>query len=313
MKPIVTLTLNSSIDVQWEVDDMLPVRKLRSSAPLEFPGAGGINASRVIKTLGGQSIAIHTAGWFTGHFLREMVGQHGLLTRTIPIAGHTRVSATVYERSSGQEYRITPPGPTLTEPEWQSCLSALADYQADYAILTGSLPLGIPKDFYARAARLCKARGMRVMLDTSGMPLFEALKEGAYLVKPNQHELEHLLGRKVSTPEDQEALCRQLVDEGKAEIVVLSLGEDGALLVSAEENLRLKPPKVEVKSAVGAGDSFIAGITFGLARGFTLADAFTLGVATGTASVLTAGSELSRREDVERLYQQMSGRPLMLD
>jgi 6-phosphofructokinase 2 len=312
MKLIVTLSLNSSVDVQWEVDEMVPVRKLRSSAPLQFPGAGGINVARVIKTLGGQSIAIHTAGWFTGHFFREMVEAHGLLTRTIPIAGATRTSATIYERSSGQEFRITPPGPELTEQEWQNCLSALSDYQTDYVVLTGSLPLGVPSDFYARAAHHAKQRNVRVILDTSGRPLFEALKEGAYLVKPNLHELEHLVGRKVSTPEDQEAICRQMVDQGKAEIVVLTLGDEGALLVSREENIRLTPPRVEVKSAVGAGDSFIAGITFGLAQGFSLRDAFTLGLATGTASVLTAGTELCRRDDVERLYREICGNDLTL-
>jgi 6-phosphofructokinase 2 len=313
MKLIVTLSLNSSVDVQWEVDEMVPVRKLRSSAPLQFPGAGGVNVSRVIKTLGGQSIAIHTAGWFTGHFFREMVEAQGLLTRTIPIAGATRTSATIYERSSGQEFRITPPGPTLTEQEWRNCLSALSDYPTDYVVLTGSLPLGVPQDFYARAARLAKASNVRVVLDTSGQALFEALKEGAYLVKPNQHELEHLVGRKLPDPEDQETVCRQMVDDGKAEIVVLTLGDEGALMISKDERVRLKAPKVEVKSAVGAGDSFIAGITFGLAQGFAPREAFALGLATGTASVLTAGTELCRREDVERLYREICGDPLLLD
>jgi 6-phosphofructokinase 2 len=312
MKPIITLSLNSSVDVQWEVDDMVPVRKLRSSAPLQFPGGGGVNVSRVIKTLGGQSIAIYTAGWFTGHFFREMVESHGLLTRTIPISGATRTSATIFERSSGQEFRITPPGPRLTEREWQNCLSAMFDYDADYVVLTGSLPLGVPNDFYARAARIAKDRGVRVVLDTSGMPLFEALKEGAYLIKPNLRELEHLAARKAVTPEDQEAICRQIIDEGRADIVALTLGEDGALLVSAEKSIRLETPTVQVKSAVGAGDSFVAGMTLGLAQGFSLQDAFTLGLATGTATVMTAGTELCRREDVERLYEQVGGRSLTL-
>ncbi len=291
---------------------MVPVRKLRSSAPLQFPGGGGVNVSRVVKTLGGQSIAIYTAGWFTGHFFREMVEAHGLLTRTITISGATRISATVYERSSGQEFRVTPPGPKLTEREWQNCLSALFDYDADYLVLTGSLPLGVPSDFYAQAARLAKQRGVRVVLDTSGMPLFEAIKEGAFLVKPNLRELEHLAARKAVTAEDQEALCRQMIDEGKAEIVALTLGEDGALLVSSEESIRLATPKVEVKSAVGAGDSFVAGMTLGLAQGLSPRDAFALGVATGTATVMTAGTELCRREDVERLYERIAGRPLTL-
>lgn len=313
MKPVTTLTLNSSVDVQWEVDDMVPVRKLRASSPTQFPGGGGINVSRVIKALGGQTVAIHTAGGYTGQFLRELIEAQGLLTRTIPIAGSTRVSATVYERQTGQEFRITPAGPELTEKEWRTALDALFDYDTDYIVLTGSLPPGVPQDFYARAARLARERNVRVVLDTSGRALFESLKEGVYLIKPNLRELEHLAARKASTPEEQEDICRQIIGEGKAEVVALTLGEEGALLAWAEGSLRMATPKVEVRSAVGAGDSFLAGMTLGLARGRPHEEAFALGLAAGTATVLTAGTELCRRKDVERLYAEIAGRPLDLE
>jgi 6-phosphofructokinase 2 len=312
MQQIVTVTLNSSIDVQWEVDEMVPVRKLRASDPLNFPGGGGINVSRVIKELGGHSIAVFTAGGFTGHFLREMVDTHGLVTRVISIAGPTRASATVFERSTGHEYRVTPPGPELSETEWTRCLDAVFQLDADYLVLTGSLPKGVPHDFYARIAHLAKERGVRVVLDTSGMALFDALKEGVYLVKPNLRELEHLTRRKATRPEDQEVLTRQLVDEGKAEVVALTLGDEGALLMHREGVKRLHTPRVNVKSTVGAGDSFVAGMTYGLALGWTTEDAFTLGVATGTATVLTAGTQLCHREDVERFYEAIGGKPLNL-
>ena len=312
MKSIVTLTMNSSIDVQWEVDHMLPVQKLRSSQPMRFPGGGGINVSRVIKTLGGRSIAAFTAGSITGQFFRELVDEQGLLTRVVPISGETRVSSTIFERSSGQEFRITPPGPELTEAEWTKCLEAVDDLGADYIVATGSLPQGVPNDFYAQIVHRAKARGARVIMDTSGMALFEALKEGVYLVKPNQRELEHLTGKKATTLEDQETLCKQVIDEGRAEIVALSLGEEGALLVSQTTTKRLASPKVEVKSAVGAGDSFVAGFTFGIAQDRPLEEAFALGVATGAASVLTAGTELCHREDVERLYAEITGQTLSL-
>ncbi len=312
MKPIITVTLNSSIDVQWEVDELLPIRKLRSSEPLQFPGGGGINVSRVIKALGGQTIAIHTAGWFTGQFFREMVETHGLLTRTIPIKGATRSSATIFERSSGHEFRITPPGPELTENEWRACLDALFEYEADYVVLTGSLPLGVPNDFYARATRIAKDKGVRVILDTSGRALFESLKAGVYLVKPSLRELEHLVGEKARTEDDQVAICQQIVDDGRAELVALTLGADGALLVGREETIRLPSPDVDVRSAVGAGDSFVAGMTLGLAVGMPPGDAFRLAVATGAASVMNAGSDLAQREDVERLFREIAGIPLTL-
>ena len=310
MKSIVTLTLNPSIDVQYDVRDMVPVAKIRASTPLQFPGGGGINVSRVIKTLGARSIAIHTAGWLSGQFFREMVENLGLLTRTIPIQDKTRTSATIYEESTHQEYRITPKGPDLTEAEWRLCLDAVTEYDPDFFVLTGSLPGGVPQDFYAQVAKAAQETGTKVILDTSGRALFESLKAGVYLVKPNQRELEGLVGRKARTHEDQVSICRQIIDEGKAEVVALTLGAEGALLVSKDETIRMDTPKVEVVSAVGAGDSFVGGLVTGLACDMSLRDAFALANACGTAAVLTAGTSLCRRDDIERMFEEMTGKPL---
>lgn len=312
MEPIITLTTNPSVDVQWDVDAMAPEKKLRSSNPRQFPGGGGINVARVINTLGGLSICIFTAGWFTGHFLRELVEHHGLLTRTIPIKDRTRVSSTVFDLASGEEYRITPPGPELAEPEWRACLNAPFELPADYIVATGSLPRGVPVDFYARIAHRAKQEGRRVILDTSGESLVAALEEGVYMFKPNLRELETLKGRTVGGEADLDAACRELIGAGKAEIVAVSLGRDGAFLAWEGGSKTLRSPEVEVKSAVGAGDSFVGGMTVGLVRGLPLQDAFALGVASGTATVLTAGSELCHRADVERFYVQMTGTPLDL-
>ncbi len=310
MKPIVTLTLNSSVDVQWEVPEMLHTKKLRASNGITFPGGGGINVSRVIKTLGGQSISVFTSGDFVGHFLREMVDNAGLITRVVQIEGVTRTSSTVFDRSTGQEYRVTPPGPSLTEREWQACFDALFDISTDYIVATGSLPLGVPDDFYARVSHRAKKQGRRVVLDTSGAPLAAALEEGVFLVKPNRGEMKRLMGTGDLGPQEEEALAQQLVREGKAEVVALTLGGDGALLATEGRTLRLRGPDVKVKSAVGAGDSFVAGLTYGLARPMELADAFALGIASGTATVLTAGSELCRRQDIERIYREITGKSL---
>ena len=139
-----------------------------------------------------------------------------------------------------------------------------------------------------------------------GRHLPPALDEGVFLVKPNQRELERLMGATAQTPDQQEDLVNRLIAEGKAEVVALTLGADGALLGSKDGIIRLKSPDIDVKSAVGAGDSFLAGMTFGLASGRSIEDAFTLAVATGTATVLTAGSELCRRSDVDRLLTQIT-------
>ncbi|QNT68738.1 1-phosphofructokinase family hexose kinase [Defluviicoccus vanus] len=312
MDPIITLTMNSSVDLHYDVAKMESVKKLRASEPLIFPGGGGINVSRVIKELGSHSIAVFTAGGPTGQFLREMLDKCGLLTRIVIINENTRISATIFETDTGEEYRPTPVGPSLSDGEWQACFDALFEFEASYIVATGSLPVGVPIDFYARVAEKAKSRGTRVILDTSGDALAAALEVGVFLFKPNLLELETFSGRAAETPEEQDALARQFVLDRKAEAVAVSLGADGALLATRDGCLRLSAPQVEVKSAVGAGDSFVAGMTFGLSQGRPIADAFSLGLATGTATVLTAGSELAHRADVERLYQEIVGRPLQL-
>lgn len=306
MDSIVTLTLNPSVDVSWEVDDMVPTIKMRSSSGTGYPGGGGINVSRVIKILGGQSIAICTAGWLSGEMFRLLLEERGLVTRIVPISGATRVSAVIYERSSGHQYRVTPPGPELDEKEWRACLDAVGELTADYIVATGSVPRGAPDDFYARVIRMARDRGAKVVLDTSGRPLFEALKEGCFLVKPNLRELETLYSVKAPRLSDQEALCRRLIEEGKAEVVALTLGPDGAVLTTKDKTVHLASPKVSVQTTVGAGDSFVGGFVYGLASGQSLVDSFMLAVTTGTAAVMTSGTELCRRADIEQLRQEIS-------
>jgi 6-phosphofructokinase 2 len=313
MNPIITLTMNSSVDLHYNVARMESVKKLRASEPLIFPGGGGINVSRVIKELGAHSIAVFTAGGPTGEFLREMLDHFALLTRVVLIEEQSRISATIYETETGEEFRPTPVGPALSDGEWRACFDAIFEYDASYIVATGSLPVGVPPDFYARVAEKAKSRATRVVLDTSGEALGAALEVGVFLVKPNLLELETFTGRAAAKTEEQDALARQFVLDGRAEVVAVSLGGDGALLATRDGCLRLAAPQVNVKSTVGAGDSFVAGMTLGLYQGRPVEDAFSLGLATGTATVLTAGSELCHQSDVERLFQQITGRPLRLD
>jgi 6-phosphofructokinase 2 len=212
-----------------------------------------------------------------------------------------------YERTTGQEYRIVPPGPDVSEEEQKAAIDALDAVDADWLVMTGSLPPGVPSRFYADAACRAKERGMRVVLDTSGRALFDALQEGVHVVKPNQRELENLLGRKATNRGEQESLSREVLDNGWAEIVALTLGSEGAIVVWNDGCRFLASPDVEVKSAVGAGDSFVGALTLGLAQGRPVDDAFALAVATGAATVMTAGTELCHREDVDRLYAQIRG------
>lgn len=306
MKPIVTLTLNPSIDAACQADTVHPVRKIRTSDERFDPGGGGINVARVVRELGGEALAVYVAGGITGAALKEMVAAIGLPQKSIPIAGMTRISNVVYERSSGDEYRFVPSGPRISQRELNTCLDELKTLDADYVVVSGSVPPGVSPEFYVEVAEVVAHGGGRLVLDTSGEALRRTLARGVYLVKPNLRELESLAGRRLSSPGEQEAAAHALVAEKKASLVTVSFGEDGALLASAAGCLRLQRPRRKTKSAVGAGDSFVGGMTLGLAQGRPPEDAFALAVAAGTAAVLTMGTELCRRDDVERIYRQIT-------
>ena len=181
----------------------------------------------------------------------------------------------------------------------------LESIDGDYLLASGSLPCGVPTDFYAQGAAVAARKGMKFVLDTSGEALRKAAGKGLYLMKPSLGELEDLVGRKLPTPLDQDAAVRNLIASGAAEIIALWLGRDGALLATRDTLLRIEGVKVTPKSAVGAGDSFLGSMTLGLAQGRFVEEAFTLGMAAGAGAVLTVGTELCRRADVERLYEEI--------
>ncbi len=308
MKTIVTLTMNPTIDKSSTIDRVVTERKLRCSVPTFEPGGGGINVSRVIKRLGGSSLALYAAGGPTGQFLDRMLREAGLDFHLIPIDSMIRENLTVYEESTGLQFRFCMPGPVLTEPEWEKCLQELSNInpKPDYIVASGSLPQGVPTDFYARVVRIAKELGSRIIVDSSKDPLRLAVQEGGiYLIKPNMAEIEDIAGHKISSDMEIEDRAKESIGKGNVEVYVASLGMGGALMVSAEETIRIHAPTVPIKSKVGAGDSMVAGIVMALAQDKSINEAVHFGVAAGSAAVMTPGTELCRREDTERLYQQM--------
>ncbi len=307
MPHIVTLTLNPTIDVATSVPEVTPEHKLRCGPVRRDPGGGGINVARVVRELGGESIAVYTRGGATGSLLEELLEEKGLLRRSISLRDSTRESFTVAEGTGAREYRFILPGPTLSEPEWQRCLDAVKDVAvgAAFIVASGSLAPGVPEDFYARVARVGKGLGVRVVVDTSGPPLRAALEEGVYMAKPNRRELRDLSGVAVEDFDTQAAAARELVAAGRAELLAVSMGADGALLTLPGAQFHASPPPVKTHSSVGAGDSFVAGMTLALTRGESPEEALRWGIASGTAALLTQGTDLCHREDVERLRQEV--------
>ena len=306
MRPIVTLTINPTIDAFCRTDRVIPVRKVRTHGEHYVPGGGGLNASRMIRELGGATVAFYMAGGLTGQALEGMVERTGLAAVRIPMTGLTRVSHVVLEESTGQEYRFTPEGPEVDEAEWRHCLEVLAVVEAPYVVASGSLAPGIPADFYAQVARLVKERGGRMVVDSSGPPLREALAEGVHLIKPSRGELEKLLGRTAASVAEAEALALEVVASGRAEIVALTLGAEGAVLATRDGTIRLTSPKVETRSAVGAGDAFLGAMMYAMASGQTLPQAFALGVAAGAATAAASGTALATRAQIEGLLPEVT-------
>lgn len=311
MKKIVTLTINPTVDLSASVDQVLAEHKLRCWDPLYEPGGGGINVARVIQRLGGESLTFYTQGGYFGQLLQDLLAAEELATHPVSITGSTRENIIVSEENSGRQFRFGMPGPRLEEQEWQNCLDNLANLHPapDFIVASGSLPPGVPNDFYARVARLSQELNAHLVLDASGPPLKRAATEGVFLFKPNMRELGILAGRDIKNEADLIEVAQDLIGSARCRVVVVSLGAGGAILVSPERVERVRAPTVPIKSKVGAGDSMVAGLVLSLARHWTLKEAVRFGVAAGAAAVMTPGTQLCHREDVERLYAGMTDDP----
>ena len=304
MNTVVTFTPNPAIDASTAVDRVIADRKLRCGAPRFDAGGGGINVARVIHRLGGDATALFFSGGPTGELLHQLLERDGVANRTVHSEQWTRENVTVLEESSGRQFRFCMPGPQVTCEEWHSALELLGQWEPtpQFVVASGSLPPGVPPDGFAQVARTIKASGSRLVLDTSGSALVCGVTSGVYLVKPNLRELAALAGVKIADEEHVKAAARSIVERGWSEVVVVSLGAGGALVVTATDCHRIIAPIVPVRSRVGAGDSMVAGIVLALVRDWPLAEAVRFGVAAGAAAVMQHGTELCHREDAERLF-----------
>lgn len=309
MERIVTLTMNPTIDTSFSVPRVVPERKLRCGAPRQDPGGGGINVSRAVAKLGGGSFAWFAAGGTNGRLLSTFLTAEDIPHEALEIAGNIRENIVAYEDSTGLQYRFTMPGSPLSEAEWRGCLETFGSFEPypEFVVASGSLPPGVPEDFYGRLARTVRSRGGKFVVDTRGEALRHAIREGVYLAKPNINELQDIFGEELSSDRAIEARVRELIRGGGSEVVIVSLGAGGAVLVSGRTVERVHAPTVPIRSKIGAGDSMTAGIVLKLARGEAVPAAFRYGVAAGSAAVMTPGTELCRKEDTDRLYAEISG------
>ncbi len=311
---IVTVTLNPSLD-EWVQLPSLRVGELnRATAVARDPGGKGINVSRVVQELGGQTVAIGVAGGEDGAIFRRLLARLGIPNRLIWVAGPTRNNYKIRTERPRGLTEINTAGPDVSQAALHEVEQRLLEGRPRprCIVLSGSLPPGVPSTIYQRWVHLLRRDGIPVALDSSGEALRHGLAARPWLVKPNCQEAEELLRRRLGGQRDAVRATQEILRRGPR-LVILSRGKAGALLALADPPgvWTAIPPVVSVNSAVGAGDSLVGGFLAGWARGQSLLEAFRLGVASGSAAAMTPGTELCHRKDVRRLLDRVVIRRLV--
>jgi 6-phosphofructokinase 2 len=305
---IVTLTMNPALDISSDAEVVRPTDKIRCGAARYDAGGGGINVAKIAHVLGVLVSAVYPAGGPTGDVLTDLLIQDGVPIRRVRIAAPTRESFTINEISTGLQYRFVLPGPCLSFVEQQQCLAEFrnAATTARFVVASGSLPPGAPLNFYQQVALICRDIGAQLVLDTSGGGL-RHITSGVYLLKASVRELRECVGRELVTESEQVEAAHEIIDCGRAKLVVVSLGSDGALLATPQGSMRFPAIPMRALSGVGAGDAMVAAITVGLSRGWSQSESVRYGIAAGAAMLMTPGTQPCTRADTDRLFEVAEG------
>jgi 6-phosphofructokinase 2 len=299
---IVTLTLNPALDKSTEVPQLIPEQKLRCGPIRLDAGGGGINVSKAIHRLGGQGVAVFPSGGPNGAAIFDLLKKEGVESIPFEVPGETRENLSVLDKATNAQYRFILPSPQLLENQADGCLEVIQKLNPDYLVASGSLPAGLPVTYYEKVAAFAKKIGARFVLDTSGEALQAAANEGMFLLKPNLAELSALAGVESLEINQVDDAALKIIQQGKCEIVVVSLGPQGALLVTKNGFEHIPAPMVKKQSTVGAGDSMVAGMVWALQEGKSFLEMAQIGVACGSAATMNQGTELFHASDVWRLY-----------
>lgn len=302
---IITLTINPALDKSAQFSGLIAEQKIRCNEPRYDAGGGGINASKAIHRLGGTSLCIHTSGGPIGKMLEECLQKETIPTRVIPVKNWTRENFVAFDAQTQSQYRFGFPGATLSEEELQKIREVIKQAPSKYLILSGSLNQGLSANYYQQITQTAKASGTKVIVDTSGEALQKTLETGVYLVKPNLGELAKLIGVEKLEPDEVAPAAQKLIAKGSAEIVVVSLGPKGAMLVTKNQTLTIPAPKVTIKSTVGAGDSMVGAMAWALSQNKPLVEVVEWGVACGSAATINEGTQLFKIEDAQRLFLEL--------
>ena len=303
---ILTITLNPAIDKSTVTDLIQPEVKQRCSDVMNEPGGGGINVSKALKKLKAESIALFPAGGHNGEKLKSLLKAEEIPFHSIDSSVETRENWVVLESETNHQFRFTFPGKSIEESVFKNLIDDIRSFSPTYVVASGSLPPGLPAHFYGLIVKTANSVGAKCIVDTSG-PALQALKgKHAFLIKPNIGELCKMLNVDILQNNEVHDAAQQAVRDGFAELIAVSMGPEGAWLVTADEKHFAAAPAVKKKSTVGAGDSMVAGITYMLQQQQPLQQVINFGVACGSAATMNEGTQLFKIEDVHKLYEQIN-------
>lgn len=302
---ILVINLNASVDKRYKMKDLIKGEVMRAAEVDNTPGGKGIHVANVATILGEDCIATGYLGGKSGEFISEKLQDYGIKQDFVQVAGETR-SCLAIITESGAQTEILEPGPTVTQEEQEAFLAKYQELLSKAAVVaaSGSMPKGLPGDFYGQLINLARKAGKPFLLDTSGEALIQGIKAQPYFVKPNNDEIKVLVGAELRSDEDIVHVLQKFMEDG-IKLPVISLGAQGSMAGYNQHVYKITVPKIQCKNPVGSGDSFVAGIAVGIERGMAIEDVLSLGAACGTANAMEDESGFVRKEVVEELFPQI--------
>jgi len=303
---IYTVTLNPAVDRELTVDEITFNTVLRASDLRIDCGGKGFNVARMLKSLKVSSLALGFAAGKNGDFLKTALQSLKINTDFVWVKGETRTNVSIVRAGHDSYIKVNEPGPVISKANTKDLLQKIETLvqHGDWWILAGSLPPGISPDIYTRMTSLLKSAGAKVILDTSGPGLKKNFEAKPFLVKPNDAEASAVTGLEVDTPAQIVKTARKIQKMGPTHVIV-SLGKAGAILVDSDETWLASSPEIIEKNPIGAGDSMVAGIVWGLSSGSDMKEALRRGIACGAATASKSGTELGSLEQINQLLPQI--------
>lgn len=301
---IFAVTMSPSLDRIIDIDDLIydDVNKILEER--RQVSGKAIDATRVIKELGGHSVLLGLVGGYNGLEVEGRLINEGIVCDLGRINGETRTNVVIHQRKKKLQTLFSASEPEVTPVEIAAFHSRLREIPRDsYVIISGGVPPGVSPNFYAQVITSLRGKNVRIILDADGEALKAGVVASPFLIKPNIHEFSRLVEKNVRDVDEIAEHVPRLL--GSVEYLVVSVGARGVVAFSRTERYQAVPPKVNVKSSIGAGDALVGGLVYGLSEGMAFREALALAVACGTASTLNAVGAFCSKEDVYQVHKEV--------